>query len=130
MTRFTPPSDRTAPSLHATTDSKRVISMPTPFSRRRLLQWAAAGTAAPALLGPLQAWAQGAGLHFGPAQPFSFDALIQRAEQMAGQPYRSEEHTSELPSLMRNSYAVFCLEKKKQHTQLQKHIYTSHTKQT
>src|SRR3546814_16360651 len=27
---------------------------------------------------------------------------------------RSEEHTSELPSLMRNSYAVFCLQKKKQ----------------
>src|SRR3546814_6989839 len=26
---------------------------------------------------------------------------------------RSEEHTSELQSLMRNSYAVFCLEKKK-----------------
>src|SRR3546814_7153019 len=25
---------------------------------------------------------------------------------------RSEEHTSELPSLMRNSYAVFCLQKK------------------
>src|SRR3546814_7099080 len=28
---------------------------------------------------------------------------------------RSEEHTSELPSLMRISYAVFCLKKKKQH---------------
>src|SRR3546814_19293820 len=27
---------------------------------------------------------------------------------------RSEEHTSELQSLMRNSYAVFCLNKKKQ----------------
>src|SRR3546814_7359970 len=26
---------------------------------------------------------------------------------------RSEEHTSELQSLMRNSYAVFCLQKKK-----------------
>src|SRR3546814_9954759 len=29
-------------------------------------------------------------------------------------PPRSEEHTSELQSLMRNSYAVFCLKKKKQ----------------
>src|SRR3546814_10653391 len=29
---------------------------------------------------------------------------------------RSEEHTSELQSLMRNSYAVFCLKKKKQKT--------------
>src|SRR3546814_3337849 len=28
--------------------------------------------------------------------------------------FRSEEHTSELQSLMRNSYAVFCLKKKKQ----------------
>src|SRR3546814_7271030 len=28
---------------------------------------------------------------------------------------RSEEHTSELQSLMRNSYAVFCLKKKKNH---------------
>src|SRR3546814_9991996 len=28
---------------------------------------------------------------------------------------RSEEHTSELQSLMRTSYAVFCLQKKNQH---------------
>src|SRR3546814_3930760 len=33
-----------------------------------------------------------------------------------GQRGRSEEHTSELQSLMRISYAVFCLKKKKQHT--------------
>src|SRR3546814_5441993 len=32
---------------------------------------------------------------------------------------RSEEHTSELQSLMRISYAVFCLKKKKK----QRHIY-------
>src|SRR3546814_3039904 len=31
---------------------------------------------------------------------------------------RSEEHTSELQSLMRISYAVFCLKKKKQHKQV------------
>src|SRR3546814_9740248 len=31
---------------------------------------------------------------------------------------RSEEHTSELQSLMRISYAVFCLKKKKQYTTL------------
>src|SRR3546814_9309130 len=30
-----------------------------------------------------------------------------------GRPERSEEHTSELQSLMRNSYAVFCLKKKR-----------------
>src|SRR3546814_5160237 len=36
-------------------------------------------------------------------------------------PDRSEEHTSELQSLMRNSYAVFCLKKKKNksHKQIQ-----------
>src|SRR3546814_5210917 len=33
---------------------------------------------------------------------------------------RSEEHTSELQSLMRISYAVFCLKKKKSHTIQQK----------
>src|SRR3546814_9513423 len=31
--------------------------------------------------------------------------------------YRSEEHTSELQSLMRISYAVFCLKKKQQNIQ-------------
>src|SRR3546814_10092947 len=35
--------------------------------------------------------------------------------------YRSEEHTSELQSLMRISYAVFCLKKKKKLSQ--KYIY-------
>src|SRR3546814_2546680 len=33
---------------------------------------------------------------------------------------KSEEHTSELQSLMRISYAVFCLKKKKQETKIQK----------
>src|SRR3546814_2316482 len=33
--------------------------------------------------------------------------------QMSWQDARSEEHTSELQSLMRISYAVFCLKKKK-----------------
>src|SRR3546814_2829905 len=34
----------------------------------------------------------------------------------AAPPARSEEHTSELQSLMRISYAVFCLKKKKKNT--------------
>src|SRR3546814_3828786 len=38
------------------------------------------------------------------------------------QEYRSEEHTSELQSLMRISYAVFCLKKKKHH----KHCTNTH----
>src|SRR3546814_3730322 len=37
-------------------------------------------------------------------------------EGEGGRVSRSEEHTSELQSLMRISYAVFCLKKKKIHT--------------
>src|SRR3546814_6963720 len=36
------------------------------------------------------------------------------AEEIGIARFRSEEHTSELQSLMRNSYAVFCLKKKTQ----------------
>src|SRR3546814_3467483 len=41
---------------------------------------------------------------------------------------RSEEHTSELQSLMRISYAVFCLKKKKNHNILHKDNYTENAK--
>src|SRR3546814_3892567 len=40
-----------------------------------------------------------------PVHPFS-------SSENAGKQARSEEHTSELQSLMRISYAVFCLKKK------------------
>src|SRR3546814_9989240 len=39
---------------------------------------------------------------------------------------RSEEHTSELQSLMRISYAVFCLKKKIQHTLINTTYYYVH----
>src|SRR3546814_5152006 len=45
----------------------------------------------------------------GGAQKVSFDASWRIALSSAR---RSEEHTSELQSLMRSSYAVFCLKKK------------------
>src|SRR3546814_2044494 len=38
------------------------------------------------------------------------------ASRLSGFPFRSEEHTSELQSLMRISYAVFCLKKKQKYT--------------
>src|SRR3546814_241354 len=38
---------------------------------------------------------------------------------------RSEEHTSELQSLMRISYAVFCLNKKTKHTHQHKHAFNT-----
>src|SRR3546814_5091265 len=39
--------------------------------------------------------------------------LVALRDQQRYRHERSEEHTSELQSLMRNSYAVFCLNKKK-----------------
>src|SRR3546814_5793009 len=55
-------------------------------------------------------------------------AGIGRQLRVAGlhQPVRSEEHTSELQSLMRTSYAVFCLKKKKYKHQ-QQNNYIQHT---
>src|SRR3546814_2584570 len=41
--------------------------------------------------------------------------LTQRRIHSSAPLERSEEHTSELQSLMRISYAVFCLKKKKKH---------------
>src|SRR3546814_3456909 len=41
----------------------------------------------------------------------------QRKNRQAAHLHRSEEHTSELQSLMRISYAVFCLKKKQKHIQ-------------
>src|SRR3546814_7438768 len=66
-----------------------------------------------------------------PASPRRFDqpaarrsAQVRRASMHGvptcwpgGRASRSEEHTSELQSLMRLSYAVFCLKKKKKQTQ-------------
>src|SRR3546814_3309787 len=40
------------------------------------------------------------------------DGSMARLEDLIPFAARSEEHTSELQSLMRNSYAVFCLKKK------------------
>src|SRR3546814_6106704 len=48
---------------------------------------------------------------YGPARGEPTDNA---SEHVAGAASRSEEHTSELQSLMRNSYAVFCLKKKQQ----------------
>src|SRR3546814_6318254 len=39
--------------------------------------------------------------------------VLRAADRVGHRPRRSEEHTSELQSLMRISYAVFCLKKKK-----------------
>src|SRR3546814_10376795 len=46
---------------------------------------------------------------------YEVDGVYQADEEEEADKYRSEEHTSELQSLMRNSYAVFCLKKKTNH---------------
>src|SRR3546814_8312069 len=45
-------------------------------------------------------------------RPQEFHKLGRPHDGKGGRTGRSEEHTSELPSLMRTSYAVFCLKKK------------------
>src|SRR3546814_2819236 len=50
-----------------------------------------------------------------------------QAQDSGSEQKRSEEHTSELQSLMRISYAVFCLKKKKQQN---KQLTTQHTQKT
>src|SRR3546814_6132757 len=54
--------------------------------------------------------------------PLHIDSDFAKA---AGMPdVRSEEHTSELQSLMRSSYAVFCLKKK--NNNIKQYIYNSY----
>src|SRR3546814_6149544 len=43
---------------------------------------------------------------------FALHSGCQAASLARSRPFRSEAHTSELQSLMRNSYAVFCFKKK------------------
>src|SRR3546814_15601260 len=56
------------------------------------------------------------------------DSSIRRRVQRTAAVRRSEEHTSELQSLMRISYAVFCLKKKKKKNikQSYKNIHQHH----
>src|SRR3546814_1941758 len=58
------------------------------------------------------------------------EQILERADRAAdsrlGQVQRSEEHTSELQSLMRISYAVFCLKKKTKYAD--KNIKSKYTK--
>src|SRR3546814_9705251 len=56
---------------------------------------------------------------FGSAVPSSEEFCALRVRKVC----RSEEHTSELQSLMRISYAVFCLKKKKKQNHITRHTY-------
>src|SRR3546814_4564745 len=54
-------------------------------------------------------------------------AALRNAKARTEQEGRSEEHTSELQSLMRTSYAVFCLKKKTTQTLSTPIIHTTST---
>src|SRR3546814_9902455 len=65
-----------------------------------------------------------------PADPLWADEPGPRAGDARDEPRaRSEEHTSELQSLMRISYAVFCLKKKNNKNKHKKQTTQSNTKQ-
>src|SRR3546814_10019303 len=67
-------------------------------------------------------------LRFPSTRPIRQGSVTWHASRPTMSP-RSEEHTSELQSLMRNSYAVFCLTKKKRATIMTAHTYkTQRTK--
>src|SRR3546814_5705905 len=58
---------------------------------------------------------QTAARHSDPRTTTIYDRRRQNFDRHAAYVERSEEHTSELQSLMRISYAVFCLNNKKKH---------------
>src|SRR3546814_12418462 len=55
-----------------------------------------------------------------------FYAVLRTAFEVPLDTVRSEEHTSELHSLMRISYAVFCLKKKTHHTHTGTNAFKQH----
>src|SRR3546814_10610405 len=57
---------------------------------------------------------EGIDAHANPSHETGKSDLVIVYHRLPYEEFRSEEHTSELQSLMRISYAVFCLKKKKQ----------------
>src|SRR3546814_3430437 len=77
-----------------------------------LIQAPMAGSTSPALVAAVSNAGALGSLGAGYLEP---QAILDQAAQiraLGDRPYKSEEHTSELQSLMRISYAVFCLKKK------------------
>src|SRR3546814_4352156 len=92
-------------------DARREVQVSSPLGREEIGAFAALESEVGARIG----------LHQGVAQGPTPKTIPQQ-----GSPDRSEEHTSELQSLMRISYAVFCLKKKNNITQKDKNI--THTR--
>src|SRR3546814_1093670 len=91
--------------------ARPVVKRPQPRSAQRPAIGAATAPAAPASANSaMPRWVRPKS---GPASSSGTEVQNRLKAQNSG---RSEEHTSELQSLMRISYAVFCLKKKKEHT--------------
>src|SRR3546814_1083088 len=88
-------------------------SIPLSFMTDLLVGWWCTGTNSCGVTGATAKWIQ------------------DRRSRGRGARHRSEEHTSELQSLMRISYAVFCLKKKNKSVDTTQRLHTnSHTKAT
>src|SRR3546814_5983157 len=113
MLRRPPRSTRPDTLFPYTTLCRSVTASDRPRTGRRLadLTWMEAadllGDDLPVLL-PVGAAAKAHGPHL----PLGTDRMVVEAIAERLLAMRSEEHTSELQSLMRISYAVFCLKKK------------------
>src|SRR3546814_9564891 len=83
------------------------LAQPTPEGLDRAVLFTAGGTGA----GKTTA-VNAAGDAFGKPE-ITYDTHMNTLSSAVDKVERSEEHTSELQSIMRISYAVFCLEKKK-----------------
>src|SRR3546814_6467114 len=70
----------------------------------------------------LMAWIVASLVYWAAVNPARFGSSthLLTSSKATPDPVRSEEHTSELQSLMRISYAVFCLKKKKKQQQQHK----------
>src|SRR3546814_7418677 len=89
---------------------------------------AGVGSAMPRIVAHHSAPLDGAGQASGyrPSASIPYDRAVTDHDRTIPLRYRSEEHASELQSLMRISYAVFCLQKKHQNSE-QTHTTTQHT---
>src|SRR3546814_3184020 len=79
----------------------QMLSLPITILQVAMFGWASAAASSPGT------WVATAAEIFPLSSPFAMAAHAANSPDL-----RSEEHTSELQSLMRISYAVFCLKKK------------------
>src|SRR3546814_7583664 len=84
----------------------------TTLFRSRAARRARGGSMASMLEAAERLWHGGASTEVGQSHPVTHDLGLAEVADRTAFNARSDEHTSELQSLMRISYAVFCLKKK------------------